>query len=272
MIVGISKAFITAIFPARCQVCGVLFHPPATARKHAPSGIPDMVQPDITGLFQEEMAPFFCKTCLGQFIPMEKPCCAACDKPFAIVNDQNHAGKDGLPPATSCRPVRSAGLLEGALMDAIHALKYGGKIQLARPLGRILLAALIREFAIEGIDIIIPVPLHRARLRHRGFNQTVLMLREWPSVSAVRQAGIAIEPRLLARVVNTVSQTGLGRGERKANVRGAFSVTCPGRVKDKRVLVVDDVYTTGATSAECARVLIKAGAEIVGVLTLAHAD
>ena len=190
---------------------------------------------------------------------------------FANATGGDHVCGDCIISATPYRTVRSAGLLEGALMDAIHALKYSGKVQLARPLGRILLAALMHEFTIEHIDVIIPVPLHRSRLRHRGFNQVLLMLREWSDFPPFCRAGISIAPHLLVRVVNTVSQTGLGRGKREANVKGAFALTCPDQVEDKRILVIDDVFTTGATSAECARVLNSAGASAVSVLALAHA-
>lgn len=156
-------------------------------------------------------------------------------------------------------------------MDVIHALKYNGRIALARPLGRILLAALMHHFSTDDIDMVIPVPLHPNRLRNRGFNQALLMLREWPDFPAIQQAGIVIEKNILVRRINTASQTGLGREKRKANVRRAFAVNSPEKVKGKRVLLIDDVFTTGATCGECAKVLEKAGAAAVSILTLAHA-
>jgi ComF family protein len=274
MIAGISRAIAATIFPARCQTCRTLFHPPDAAGERMPPDRHMMQQADLSTLFKKEMTPWLCTECLDRFTPMERSCCPACGRIFRTVDHPDHACGGCTASAKTGQTVmsvRSAGLLEGALMDAIHALKYDGKIQLARPLGRILLAALMREFIPEQIDVIVPVPLHRARLRQRGFNQVLLMLREWPDFPLVRQAGIVIEPRIIVRTVNTVSQTGLGRGKRKANVRGAFAVASPDRIKDRRVVVIDDVFTTGATSTECARMLVRAGAATVSVLTLAHA-
>jgi len=102
----------------------------------------------------------------------------------------------------------------------------------------------------------------------RGFNQSFLLLRHWPGQTAA--TGIRIVSDLLKRSKPTPSQTGLGRRQRMKNLRGAFSVTAPGQVKGRRVLLVDDVYTTGATVDACAAALRKAGAARVDVLTLAR--
>ncbi len=221
--------------------------------------------------FQDMMAPFLCRACIIRFSPMETPYCPECGKMFEARSDRDHVCGACIASKNIYQAVRSAGLLEGALLDVIHAFKYDGRIQLARPLGRILLAALARHCTISEIDVIIPVPLHRARLRHRGFNQAVLMLREWPEFPAIQQAGIVIENNILVRIKNTASQTGMGREKRKANVRQAFTVARPEKVEGKRVLLVDDVFTTGATCREAARVLVNAGAFAVSALTLAHA-
>jgi ComF family protein len=157
---------------------------------------------------------------------------------------------------------RGAGFYAGSLRDALHALKFRGKRALARPL-----AALIREqcaaVVASGADALVPVPLGRARLRERGFNQAELI--------AERLGGLLDLPvrrRWLVRIRETAPQTELAAAERRANVGGAF-VAAPG-VAGQHVIVVDDVLTTGATCRECARALRAAGARQVDVVTVAR--
>jgi ComF family protein len=159
-------------------------------------------------------------------------------------------------------------------MEAIHRLKYAGKIQLAGPLGRVLFGAFLNGFQDAMIDLIIPVPLHASKLKARGFNQVMVMLREWPFLAAGIHAScpaIDFQSKTVIRKKKTKSQTGLGKENRKTNVRGAFSVLNPDAIQGKQVLLVDDVYTTGATTEECAKTLVKNGAGGVYILTLARA-
>jgi ComF family protein len=168
---------------------------------------------------------------------------------------------------------RAAGIYEKGLLKAVHCLKYKGRIELARPLGRVLFSSFQQHWQSDEIDILLPVPLHRRRMRSRGFNQSLLLLRDWPRLMTAAggdAVGIQIAPRLLARSKATPPQIGLGRKERRKNLRGAFTVTTPDQVKKKRILLVDDVYTTGATADACATALRRAGAARVEVLTLAR--
>jgi ComF family protein len=160
-------------------------------------------------------------------------------------------------------------------MDTIHQFKYNEKTRLAGPLGRLLFAAYTRYFSENSFDVIIPVPLHLSKLRSRGFNQALLLLAEWPLLfdkSGSSRTTIDSKGKIMKRKKKTDSQTGLGRKLRKKNIKGAFAVEKASSVKGKQVLVVDDVYTTGATSHECAYVLMKNGAVSVHILTLARAD
>jgi ComF family protein len=124
------------------------------------------------------------------------------------------------------------------------------------------------HFPLQGqaYDLIVPVPLHAERLRWRGFNQSLILSR---AVGQARQ--IEVDPFLLERIRPTVPQTQLSESERRANVHGAFAVVAPERLKGKRILLVDDVYTSGATVEECAKVLCRGGAAVVDVFTLARA-
>lgn len=127
------------------------------------------------------------------------------------------------------------------------------------------------EFAYPGFDIrdyslIMPVPLHPKRLRERGFNQSVILARE-----ISERFRISLDFMTLVRHQYTEAQISLGKKEREVNVRGVFSVTDSGKVKGQKIILVDDVYTSGSTVKECARVLMKSRADRVAVLTLARA-
>ena len=171
------------------------------------------------------------------------------------------------------RKARAFGVYDQALMEGLHRFKYKGKVQLARPLGTLLLAALLIGWDDDPPDLVVPVPLHASRFRERGFNQAFLLIRDWHRMAAelpVALPNMGIDREVLVRNRWTEPQTGLGRSVRLKNIKNAFDVKDGTRVFQKKILLVDDVYTTGATVDECARVLLKAGAEWVDVLTLAR--
>lgn len=134
---------------------------------------------------------------------------------------------------------------------------------MAKPLGRLLASALPRE---QGFDVIVPMPLHWRKRWRRGFNQAGLLARE-----IARRTNLPVS-HALRRVKHTAAQAGLTNAKRRENVSGAFRARHKAALAGQRVLLIDDVLTTGATAASCARVLRMAGARDVTLLTLARAD
>ena len=159
---------------------------------------------------------------------------------------------------------RSFGWYEGTLRGLIQSLKYDGVRPLAMPLGEHLADATAKLDSKE-FDLILPVPLHSKRQRRRGFNQATLLAQQ-----VSKCVEVPVGARDCVRVRDTPPQTGLRAAERRKNMAGAFHVPSPQRVKSRRVLLVDDVLTTGATANSCARSLLEAGAEAVWVVTLAR--
>jgi ComF family protein len=160
---------------------------------------------------------------------------------------------------------RSFGWYDKVLRGLIQGLKFDGFLPLARPLAGYLATALDRMQG-AAFDLILPVPLHTRRERQRGFNQAALLAKE-----LARACAIPVGSKDCVRVRDTPPQTGLRAAARRKNVTGAFAVPRPEPVRDLRVLLVDDVLTTGATASACAGALQDAGARSVSVLTLARA-
>jgi len=160
---------------------------------------------------------------------------------------------------------RAAVVYDGICREMIHGLKYDCRTHLRRPLA-LLTAERVASFAL-GADMLVPVPLHVRRIRQRGFNQSILLGEllscEW---------GMPLERRAMQRVRWTEPQINLSASERRQNVRGAFKLSGSVDVSGRRVILVDDVITTGSTVDECARVLRAGGADRVLVVTIARAQ
>jgi ComF family protein len=152
---------------------------------------------------------------------------------------------------------------EGPLRDAIRLWKYGKRIRLAKPLGRLLADAYVA--GTDRVDMLVPVPLHPERLRDRGFNQSLLL-----ADRLARAIEAPVSYTNLARTAAGPAQSVLTRKARLRNLRRAFTVRHPAEIAGKRVLIVDDVFTTGTTVNECAKALRRAGARDVVVATLAR--
>ena len=234
------RAFLDVLFPPLCHLC----------RAPVPGAGP----------------LHLCDACLGAMTPITSPLCPVCGVPHRTEGGIDHLCGSCMLTPPPFDGVRGALLFDGPLQELIHRHKYGHKAHLRRPLALLAVRHLTPFVQFVAPDVIIPVPLHRTRLRERGFNQAVLMgavlSREWR---------LPLLRHTLRRVRPTVAQVTLSARERRANVRGAFAVSGPAGIAGRRVLLMDDVVTTGSTVAECARVLKEAGASAVFVITVALA-
>ncbi len=208
-----------------------------------------------------------CRGCLDRLTVRRGSCCLCCGRFFEGVGEPHLCIRCLEKPPAFTRH-RSCGRYDGELRDLILAFKYKRMPVLAKVLGRFAVDALGGDEDLwQGLDMIVPVPLHARRKRERGFNQSRLLARELG-----RAEGVEVEAKLLRKMKNVPPQAGLeGRERREENVRGVYGMRNPRRVRGKTVLLVDDVFTTGATIRECSRVLKEAGAAEVRALTIAQA-
>ena len=207
-----------------------------------------------------------CSRCRGEVHAVSSPLCTVCGIPFNTPGGIDHVCGACLSHPPRFAAARAAVLFDGVARDLIHRFKYDRKVHLARPLSLLTQEPLTSFASSLGVDLLIPVPLHRRRLRERGFNQAVLLGRPLS-----KTWGIPLVVDNLKRIRWTEPQVTLSASEREANVRGAFALADPAAVHGRKVILLDDVFTTGSTVAECSRVLRQAGAEGVYVITVARA-
>jgi len=237
------RALFSLFFPDDCRVCGRPLH--AIGRIPVCAGC--LTQPEPLS------AEFFCVSCRTPFanpFPLDaEGRCALC-----------RSGMRGFDAAYCF------GSYEGVLRQLIHLYKYGKVKTLAGPLADMMVRALPRD---ERFDAITPVPLHWRKLWSRGFNQSALLAR-----ALARRSGIPFV-QALRRTRSTAAQAGLSNTSRRKNVTAAFRArraVVAEKLAGRRILLIDDVMTTGATAAACAYALKRAGAARVALLTIARVD
>jgi ComF family protein len=248
MLQSVIKCLLHIVLPTLCRVCG-------------------------KNLIKDNQ-PFFCDRCWAGIRPIPPPVCPCCGVPFAssvaVEYSPGHLCgecRDRLPAFDS---VRAAGYYQGVLAEAIRLFKYQAKTNLSRHLAARMCEEARKTYDApgnlqRGFDVVLPVPLHPVRLRQREFNQSLLLAHELS-----RGINLPLLFDALERSRWTRPQVELDGEERRKNVRKAFLVKRPEQVEGLGVLLVDDVYTTGATVNECAKVLKRAGAKEVHVMTLAR--
>ncbi|MGD9495052.1 MAG: double zinc ribbon domain-containing protein [Armatimonadota bacterium] len=237
---GIADELLDLLFPPRCQVCDTLGSDP------------------------------ICATCLASIEFIGEHACAYCGQPLPPSASSAALCADCLE-GRHISGARAAGLHAAGLREAIVRFKYDGRTRLAEPLAAMLARVIVAEAERGGLPLsecaaLVPVPLHPARRAWRGFDQAELLCR------LMREAvGMPVWGDVLARVRNTIPQVRLRGASRLANVRGAFAARRPWKLRGRAVILVDDVFTTGATMGECARVLRESGAVAVYALTVSRA-
>ncbi len=243
-----ARAALTVLYPWRCLNCAICL--PAD---HA-----------------------FCLACQGWIQVIHSPLCTRCGRPFASRVGPDHICPQCVQQPPSFRHARAWAAYSTPsgspqpLRQSILRFKYGRNMRA----GKALAGLTVHYFSLAqeqsaghaaDYDRVIPVPLHLTRLRWRGFNQSLILAR-----AIGQHINTPVDPWLLSRTRPTSPQTKLSREERRANVRGAFRMNTPALAKGKRFLLVDDVYTSGATVEECARTLYQNEARSVDVFTLAR--
>lgn len=274
--VRLWKAFKDALFPLTCLVCGQFYLRRSNRRNFNKRGVSSSETtqvPPAAASFAGLMAPYVCPDCSQRYTPIESPCCTCCGVMFKSREGTDHVCGDCLSSRRYFGMARAVGVYDQALMAVIHGFKYGEKAGLAAPLSMLLLNTYGHFWHHRPMDVVVPVPLYGRRLRERGFNQVYLAIRHWQNRTWRESlpGPLEVEKSVLRRIRSTPPQTGLGRSERLRNVKGAFELAAPDTIRKKKILLVDDVYTTGATVNECAKILLKGGAETVDVLTVARA-
>ncbi|NJC88047.1 MAG: ComF family protein [Desulfuromonas sp.] len=232
------RACCDLLLPPACLLCG----------ERLPAGTPAME---------------FCPTCRSGLPQPAVARCPVCAVAYRTLIPASHHCEACLRQPPPFVKVHAVGPYAGTLQDAVQRFKYHGQLPLERPLGTMLAEAVLAGGG-SLPELVIPVPLHQSRLRERGYNQALQLSRQVGSA-----LGIPVAPALLHRVKATAAQQGLDAVARKSNLKGAFAVTRP--FTGRRLLLVDDVMTTGATVRECASVLCKAGAVSVEVAVLGRA-
>ena len=202
-----------------------------------------------------------CPECEAQITWVASPLCTCCGRVFASRDGADRVCGDCQTDPPPFTRARAATLYDGPVTQAITRFKFSRQMALLPVMQHWLQSPLCLEL-VTAADLLAPVPLHPKRIKHRGFNQSLLLARTFPGAPVARE--------IVIRTRHTAPQVGLNPKERQDNVKGAFAVTDQAGVKGKSVLLIDDLYTTGSTVKECARVLLKAGARRVEVLTVAR--
>ncbi|MEM9107927.1 MAG: ComF family protein [Pseudomonadota bacterium] len=206
-----------------------------------------------------------CGTCWSSLQPIERPYCDVLGTPFSYNVGEAIVSPDAMADPPPFERARAAVVFDGVARRLVHGLKYKDRLDLADTMARWMVRA--GDDIIGEADVVVPVPLHRRRLFMRQSNQSAELAR-----ALAGYCGLPYLPTVLTRKRATRQQVGLGARARADNVRGAFHVPSGQRqlVRERSVLLVDDVYTTGATVKSASRTLLRAGATSVGVLTFAR--
>jgi len=260
ILIRIAQALRDAFFPLKCQACGFFleskdsyFLSASGKRIYSGCGIDEVL----------------CIKCSADLKSPSSPMCIVCGRNLESGVSDRRCGKCIAEPP-SYDSVRSAFFYEGPARRIVHAMKYRSVTRLADYMGTSLCEKMPATTFSPKI-ILVPVPLHSRKLRERGYNQAALIAESMClTLHGVGKISCEFHQDILERVVNTRSQAGLHKKERLINVSNAFIVKSPEDISGRQVVLVDDVFTTGATASACAKALKNAGASEVFVFTFAR--
>lgn len=235
--------FLDLIFSSKCKICDLQL--------------------------DETRKSCICSSCWSKIELIKEPYCKKCGISLysygtseicgKCTNDKNHFSI-----------ARSIGIYDGTLREAIHLFKYKGKVSLANHFSELIRKQIkkddFKNNLFEGVNYILAVPLHKKKLRKREYNQSLILAN-----IISKYTGIKLLKNCLIRVRTTLPQSQLPREQRFNNVKGVFDVVNKELIKNKIVILIDDVFTTGATINECSKILLKSGAKKARVLTLSRA-
>lgn len=249
---GLFRMVEVLLFPEKCMKCGVYTEQDRN-RSHT-------------------LESCFCHACGKEGIsPIVPPLCTSCGIRFKT--GESHVCGDCLKTPLKLGRVRAAAEYKGIVRDAIQLFKYHSKFAMAKPLEHLLFQTFLQYYETLPIDLVMPMPLHRSKMRKRGFNQAYFLSRNFKTLyyqAFRRLPSWDTDLRSLVRIRKTESQTGFDIEERRKNVKNAFKIVREDRIKGKHILLVDDVFTTGATCNEAAKALLRHGAARVDALVLAR--
>ena len=243
---GLASGLVSLFLPADCKICGQALEPLNFS--------------------------YICENCWDKVEWLKMPHCSRCGKPFpaSLASPEvpcllcAECRRDSSP----FKKVFAATLYEGVMKEAIHLLKYRRKKGIMERLEKILKVYFFNmDLPFSKFDLVVPIPLHRKKLKERGFNQAELLARV-----IATHFDLKLVKNNLKRVKATKSQTSLSKKQRLENIKGAFQFRNKDEFREKKILLVDDVYTTGTTVREAAKVLKKAKAREVYIFTLARAS
>ncbi|MFH2092647.1 MAG: ComF family protein [Pseudomonadota bacterium] len=244
------------LYPAKCLKCGIYIKP-----EH---GLPESVE------------ACFCDHCLlaGGVYHIQIPYCSKCGIQFPKTHQDSHVCGTCIKTPLVLEKIRAAVEYKGVVKDAIPLFKYHSKLSLLKGFEQLMFQTFLNHFEKDRIDLIIPVPLHRAKLKQRGFNQAFMLIRNFKKQYRQHFGCLPawdIDIHSIGRKKNTASQTGFDLDQRKHNLKNAFFIAGPEKIEGRSILLIDDVLTTGATCNEAAGLLLKTGARKVQALVLARA-
>ena len=226
----------------------------------------DFIYPSRCGVCGRELSredAVICAGCWQTLSCIAAPFCPRCGLPTSPLNL--------LCSACEVRDhvfsfARSYGPFDETFQKIIHLFKYSRKLSLSKPLAALMGATVRGDARYSPMEALIPVPLHSVKCRARGYNQSELLARDLSRIT-----GLPLLDKVLVRAINTQSQSKLNLSARVENVQDAFRIKGSRQIQDRRIVLVDDVLTTGATADACARTLLRAGAAQVSVVTIARA-